>query len=55
MGGLGPPLTVHVRPGQVLESLIEQDDRQRYLEHRHPLAPVQWGHLEDELGWGHLS
>lgn len=36
-------------PGQVLESLIKQDDRQRYLEHHYPLVPTQWGHLENEL------
>lgn len=49
------PLTIHVVPGQVLEGFIKQDDRQRYLEHDHPLAPAQWGHLENQLrrgeGW----
>lgn len=48
----GLSLTIHVLPGQVLEGLIEQDDRQRYLEHHHPLVPTQWGHLEDELRRG---
>lgn len=48
----GLSLTIHVLPRQVLEGLIEQDDRQRYLEHHHPLVPTQWGHLEDELRRG---
>lgn len=43
---------VHVVPGQVLEGLIQEDDGQRNLEHHHPLAPTQWGHLENERqGW----
>lgn len=50
-GGLGLPLTVV--PGQVLEGLIKQDDGQRDLQHHTPLAPTQWGHLENEL-WGRL-
>lgn len=49
VGGAGVPLTIHVVPGQELEGLIKQDDRQGYLEHHHPLAPTQWGHLENEL------
>lgn len=51
--GAGLPLTVYVVPGQVLEGLIKQDDGQRYLEHHPPLAPTQWGHLENKL-WGRL-
>lgn len=43
---------MHVVPGQVLEGLVKQDDRQRYLEHHHPLAPTQWGHLENKLEEG---
>lgn len=39
---------IHVVPGQVLERLIKQDDRQRYLEDHHPLVPAQWGHLENK-------
>lgn len=50
-GSWGRSLTIDVVPGQVLEGLIKQDDRQRNLEHHHPLAPTQWGHLENEL-WG---
>lgn len=52
--GWGLPLTVYVVPGQVLEGLIEQDDRQRYLEHHHPLVPAQGGDLENELVGGGL-
>lgn len=47
-------LTIHVVPGQILEGLIKQDDRQRYLEHHYPLAPTQWGHLENKLGSGEV-
>lgn len=47
-------LTIHVVPGQVLEGLIKQDDRQRYLEHHYPLAPTQGGHLENKLGGGEV-
>lgn len=36
--GLGLPLTIHVIPGQILEGLIEQNDRQRHLEHHPPLS-----------------
>lgn len=31
---------IHMMSGQVLEGLVKQDDRQRYLEHHHPLAPT---------------
>lgn len=47
------PLTVQVVPGQVLEGLIKQNDRQRNLEHHHPLVATQRGHLKNEL-WGGL-
>lgn len=39
---------IHVMPGQILEGLVEQDDRQRHLKHHPPLPTAQWGHLENE-------
>jgi len=44
-----PILTLQVVTGKVLESFVEQDDRQGDLQDNHPLRPAQRGHLEDEL------
>lgn len=42
-------LTIQVVAGKVLESFIQQDNRQGDFHYNHPLWPAQRGYLEDEL------